>query len=560
MGIIEDGTAKGCLPSEELFAVHYPAYPSSMSRAVETLGGIPAIDKVRSSKLNKLELRFRPEDPCSHPAFGQIHPCTNLLLRISKGNSGGNHNRDNDDDSCAGSQSMDCSSRHIENSSVLSADIVARVSEAYSFTGMVDYQHILAVHANVARRKESCDEAKGPFEKGDLGDADDENLMMLVPPLFSLKDVPENLMLRPSITMTSKKKQEGVVQHRWEMEIEPCLAIDFNIKEIPKRVNWEEYIPQGSDQWKWQKVVSNLFDERPIWPRSSIHERLCNEGLKFGDHMLKRLLFRSAYYFGSGPFHRFWIRKGYDPRKDPESRIYQRIDFRVPPPLRGYCDAASGKKHSWEDLCAFRVFPYKCGTYFQLSELDDEYIQKEIQKPPNHTVCSCSTGWFTPYALNSLRLRVAVRFISVYPLDGADSLLKSVSERFEKSKKMRYQVNSLKPGEEGELQVNQELTGDDDKADDDDDDEEDNEIEDEDGEEELDVDDTAYLEGEDADFTLQSDSYLGTENISRNYLQELFESFPSTRAPTQQLDGADVGEYQIYEQDSDGNYSDDGYY
>lgn len=36
-----------------------------------------------------------------------------------------------------------------------------------------------------------------------------------------------------------------------------------------------------------------------------------------------RLLFRSAYYFGSGPFHRFWIRKGYDPRNDPESRMWE---------------------------------------------------------------------------------------------------------------------------------------------------------------------------------------------------------------------------------------------
>ncbi|XP_021774749.1 general transcription factor 3C polypeptide 5-like isoform X2 [Chenopodium quinoa] len=550
MGIIEDGTAKGFLPSEELFAVHYPAYPSSMSRAVETLGGIDAIAKARSSKLNKLELRFRPEDPCSHPAFGQIYPCNNLLLKISKGNSGGIQSNN-----CCSSQSKDCSSEKSEKPNVLSADIVARVPEAYNFTGMVDYQHVLAVHADAAQRKGSYNEVKGPFEKGDLGDADDENLMMLVPPLFSLKDVPENIVLRPSITLSSKKKQEGVVQHRWEMEIEPCLAIDFNIKEIPKRVNWEEYISRGSDQWKWQMVVSKLFDERPIWTRSSIHERLCKEGLKFGDHMLKRLLFRSAYYFGSGPFHRFWIRKGYDPRKDPESRIYQRIDFRVPPSLRGYCDAASGKKHNWEDLCAFRVFPYKCQTYFQLSELADDYIQNEIRKPPNHTVCTCSTGWYTSYVLDSLRLGVAVRFLSVYPLDGAESLLKRVSEKFEKSKKMRYQVNNLKPGEEGELQAN---PGDEDKGDDDDDDDdEDNEIEDEDGEEELDINDTVYLDGDDADFTLQSDSYLGAENISRNYLQELFESFPSTGASNQQLDGADVGEYQIYEQDSDGNYSDD---
>ncbi|KNA09114.1 hypothetical protein SOVF_156450 isoform A [Spinacia oleracea] len=223
MGVIEDGTAKGCLPSEELFAVHYPAYPSSMSRAVETLGGIDAIAKARSSKLNKLELRFRPEDPCSHPAFGQIHSCNNFLLKISKGNQNNN---------CSSSQSKDCSSGKYENLNVLSAEIVARVPEAYTFTGMVDYQHVLPVHVDVARRKGRCDEVQGPFGKGDLGDAEDENLMMLVPSLFSLKDVPENIVLRPSITLISKKKQEGVVQHRWEMEIEPCLAIDFNIKDI----------------------------------------------------------------------------------------------------------------------------------------------------------------------------------------------------------------------------------------------------------------------------------------------------------------------------------------
>uniref|UniRef100_A0A803M5I8 Transcription factor IIIC subunit 5 HTH domain-containing protein n=1 Tax=Chenopodium quinoa TaxID=63459 RepID=A0A803M5I8_CHEQI len=411
MGIIEDGTAKGFLPSEELFAVHYPAYPSSMSRAVETLGGIDAIAKARSSKLNKLELRFRPEDPCSHPAFGQIYPCNNLLLKISKGNSGGIQSNN-----CCSSQSKDCSSEKSEKPNVLSADIVARVPEAYNFTGMVDYQHVLAVHADAAQRKGSYNEVKGPFGK-------------IVSFLCKL---------RPSITLSSKKKQEGVVQHRWE---------------IPKRVNWEEYISRGSDQWKWQMVVSKLFDERPIWTRSSIHERLCKEGLKFGDHMLKRLLFRSAYYFGSGPFHRFWIRKGYDPRKDPESRIYQRIDFRVPPSLRGYCDAASGLCFLWYLFCSI-------------------------------IIVDCSTGWYTSYVLDSLRLGVAVRFLSVYPLDGAESLLKRVSEKFEKSKKMRYQVNNLKPGEEGELQAN-------------------------------------------------------------------------PGASNQQLDGADVGEYQIYEQDSDGNYSDD---
>jgi len=64
----------------------------------------------------------------------------------------------------------------------------------------------------------------------------------------------------------------------------------LTIKQVPKRINWEEHIPQETDQWKWQMAVSSLFDERPIWPKVSISERLANVGLKFGDHMLKRYL------------------------------------------------------------------------------------------------------------------------------------------------------------------------------------------------------------------------------------------------------------------------------
>ncbi|KAK9705948.1 hypothetical protein RND81_07G094500 [Saponaria officinalis] len=555
MGVVEDGTVKGKLPSKEVFAVHYPGYPSSMSRAVETLGGLDTIAKVHGSKVNKLELHFRPEDPFSHPAFGQIHPCSSLLLRVSKNNAG-----DCQTSGCSGSPSQ-------ETSSSLSLDIVARVQEAYHFDGMVDYQHVLPVHANVRRKKERINEEKEPVDKEVTDEVSDDDLMILVPPQFSPKDVPENIVLRPSITLSSKKKQEGVVHHRWEMDIEPCLALDLNISEIPKMVNWEQYIPKESDQWKLQMALSKLLDERPIWPRSAISERLGKMGFKVGDYTLKRILFRSAYYFGSGPFHRFWIRKGYDPRKHPESRIYQIMVFRVPPPLRGYCDASSGKKNKWEDLCAFRVFPYKCLTFLQLFELDDDYIQEEVLKLPYPAFFSSSTGWFSSYAMDNLRLRVVLRFLSVFPQGGAEILRKSISDEFEKSKKKRFNMNDPKPGEENESLVNQETSHEEDKSDDinddeleEEEDEEEIELED-DGVDGMDLDDPTYVGGEDAGFSLQSDSYLGAENISKNYLQELFGSFPTTERASNQLHGADSEtEYQIYEQDSDNNNSDDDYY
>ncbi|KAM3702172.1 hypothetical protein ACJW31_04G005100 [Castanea mollissima] len=376
MGVIENGTVSGELPSNEAFAVHYPGYPSSTSRAVDSLGGTQALLKARSSPSNKLELRFRPDDPYSHPAFGEISfsksPKLNRSNKIPMPNS---------------PPTLSLESLRLITSKVKllimpsNFDLFSFMSlKVFTFffsvlcitsvfCGMVDYQHVVAVHADAARRKKrNWAEVEEPhFDKGGLMDVDHEDVMILLPPLFSPKDVPENIVLRPPPTLSSKTKQDEFAEQCWKMDMEPVLAIDFNIKDI---------LP-------WRMFLTNLFDERPIWPKESLNERFLDKGLSFTIEMFRRHLSRIAYYFSSGPFLRFWIRKGYDPRKDPGSCIYQRIDFRVPQPLRSYCDAITDKglKHRWEDVCAFRVFPYKLHTSLQFFELADDYIQQEIRKP-----------------------------------------------------------------------------------------------------------------------------------------------------------------------------------
>ncbi|XP_048604323.1 general transcription factor 3C polypeptide 5-like [Brassica napus] len=152
-------------------------------------------------------------------------------------------------------------------------------------------------------------------------DMADEDVMMLLPQFFAPKDMPDNLVLKLPGTSGPKKKEEAPTQNLCEDDIGPVFAIDFSVKEIPKVLNWEDFIVPSSDQWQWQVAVSALFDERPVWTRDSIVQRLLDKGLKCTHHMLNRFLLRSAYYFSGGPFLRFWIKRGYDPRKDPESRV-----------------------------------------------------------------------------------------------------------------------------------------------------------------------------------------------------------------------------------------------
>uniref|UniRef100_M4EMD4 Transcription factor IIIC subunit 5 HTH domain-containing protein n=1 Tax=Brassica campestris TaxID=3711 RepID=M4EMD4_BRACM len=517
MGIIEHGAVSGTLPSKEAFVVHFPGYPSSIPRAIETLGGVQGITEARGSISNKLELRFRPEDPYAHPALGEQRPCSGFLLKISK-----------QDIKKPGSQPVVATSDVClkEASPALCADIVARVSDAFHFDGMADYQHVIPIHADIARQKKRKWMDVDPLAGGsDLMELADEDVMMLLPQVFAPKDIPDNLALKPPATSGPKKKDDAATQNFYEVSL------------------------------------SALFEERPIWTRDSVVQRLLDKGLKCTHHMLNRYLLRAAYYFSNGPFLRFWIKRGYDPRNDPESRVYQRMEFRVPPELRSYCDANATNKSKprWNDICAFKLFPFKCQTFLQLFELDDEYIQREIRKPPKQTTCSHKTGWFSEALLDTLRLRVAVRFVSVFPESGFEDVFKSIQEEFERSEKIQTFKETHKPS----LVKHKEPTkGSEDmekfKSTNDDvdvivneygDDEELDEEEEED-EEEL------YVPTADDEISIDSHGYLDTENSSRTYLQGLFDSFPTSEPGLYGDFAVDDGEFQIYEEESDeGLYS-----
>ncbi|XP_038888323.1 transcription factor tau subunit sfc1-like [Benincasa hispida] len=286
-------------------------------------------------------------------------------------------------------------------------------------------------------------------------------------------------------------------------------------------------------------------------------------GLTFSHGVLRRLLSRIAYYFSSGPFQRFWIKKGYDPRKDRDSRIYQRIDFRVPASLRSYCNSNASNKlcYGHAEISAFQVFPHKFQTSLQLFELEDEYIQEEIRKPSEEASCSYESGWFSLRIINCIRQRIMMRFLSVFPTAGAEALLRAASESFEKLKREdRKECSKVDQG--GEHETNAAVINDDkleaNYAEEDEEDGEDG-LGVESGDEALDAYDNFDMVGDDDEISLQSHSYLNMENVSRTHLQELFGSFPSLDEDGLKMDDGDGSEeeYQIYEQDTDMDSDDD---
>lgn len=60
---------------------------------------------------------------------------------------------------------------------------------------------------------------------------------------------------------------------------------------VPKKVNWEKFIKEGTDEWNCQMAVCDSFEERPIWIKESLSEHLSNKGLKLSSNYLKRCVY-----------------------------------------------------------------------------------------------------------------------------------------------------------------------------------------------------------------------------------------------------------------------------
>lgn len=70
--------------------------------------------------------------------------------------------------------------------------------------------------------------------------------------------------------------------------------------------------------------IQELFRERPIWTLASIRARM-----RIFPRRLSFILATIAFYYSTGPWRNCFVRFGYDPRRNFESRFFQMVDYRV---------------------------------------------------------------------------------------------------------------------------------------------------------------------------------------------------------------------------------------
>jgi len=77
------------IPPVRVYSVEYPGYvqPTSVPEAVRTLGGQQTLERAfrKSNKPDAfLELRYRPDNPFSHPIAGEVVQTNSILLKVVK--------------------------------------------------------------------------------------------------------------------------------------------------------------------------------------------------------------------------------------------------------------------------------------------------------------------------------------------------------------------------------------------------------------------------------------------------------------------------------------------
>ncbi|XP_022623743.1 general transcription factor 3C polypeptide 5 isoform X1 [Seriola dumerili] len=298
------------LQDNRLVCVEYPAVINSVPKMLETLGGEQGVSKTFAHPNRRLELRFRPQDPFCHSLCGNRFPSSNLLLRVRR------RVRKKD-----------------PKDAEIHMDVIGVIGTTYKFQGLADFQ-CLAVHSEGGKDMSLYD--KIILRKTENQEFFEQPMPFFLPPaIFSRLDSPVDYFYRPDIHQKSlaalqmplnKKNFIGLNRARRPHN---AIFVSFSDATVPSeclepaRLNWTRVCLKESDK-EAEEHLKKMFESRPIWSRNAV-----KANINIHPDKLKLLLPVFAYYMVTGPWRSLWVRLGFDPRKSPESKKYQILDFRI---------------------------------------------------------------------------------------------------------------------------------------------------------------------------------------------------------------------------------------
>ncbi|KAK3088746.1 hypothetical protein FSP39_023218 [Pinctada imbricata] len=293
----------------KFICVEYPGIVENTEMAIKSLGGVENLSEIYSDETKRLPLQWRPDDIFSKPAYGERNLTTNLLLKVKV------RRRKSTKEICQ-----------------CSTEVLGTVGITYKFKGLADFQY-LPVEEKKGKQVQFLD--KLVVERmEDRKEFLNRDVPLYLPPIsFCRTDAPDkDYQFRPEII--HRPGFADPASDRPSHLIGPSREVRSNYTVF---INYGDKIPQGNSEIGLKKLrlrlksceskeeeIDRLFQIRPIWSRFAISNYYSSSKAS-----LKYLLPMKAYYCLTGPWRCMWIKFGFDPTKDPETKKYQIIDFRM---------------------------------------------------------------------------------------------------------------------------------------------------------------------------------------------------------------------------------------
>ncbi|KAK7813565.1 hypothetical protein U0070_000615 [Myodes glareolus] len=320
------------------------------------------MSRIYTDPSKRLELYFRPKDPYCHPVCANRFSTSSMLLRIRK--------RTRRRRAAPGTETQPQVTFDLEILGIISTiykfqgnfDICTAIGHSYCTNlcthqkgaaqlvqplserirasaqrcqsrRMSDFQY-LAVHTEAGGKHVSMYD-RVLMRKPEKEEFFHQELPLYIPPpIFSRLDTPVDYFYRPETQHREGYHNpsisgENLIGLSRARRPHNAIFVNFEDPEVPLQPleaavqTWKKACTNPIDQ-KVEEELRQLFDVRPIWSRNAVKSNVSVHPDK-----LKILLPYMAYYMITGPWRSLWIRFGYDPRKHPDAKIYQVLDFRI---------------------------------------------------------------------------------------------------------------------------------------------------------------------------------------------------------------------------------------
>ncbi|CAG9460772.1 unnamed protein product [Pedinophyceae sp. YPF-701] len=420
-----------------MLGVEIPGYVDNPGNVMRMLGGAERVHyALTNDSCDELPFIFRPDDPFSHPLVGDKQPTCSFLLRLSVPANAPPGTRP-------------------------AASLAGRIAHVVRYTGIADFQYGLPnLPPGTPHRPPLCNDAvlaglpsradpKDPFATA--GPVP----LMAVPPVFARVEPSSDFfreVAREEQRALAAGKLRGVraagstaqaaaaataaaqgivaaAAARTAEAEEPAagaaasggaagaesdegdedgylVVVDPDIDAVPP-ANDDAGVHGGEggvDDAGLEAVAAGeaAFAERPVWSVAGLRAHVRESEADVEWEAVAEALGSRCYRFGGGPWEGLWVRRGYDPRGDPEARWWQRVAIR----LQGDLDAEGGDG-LWEELGLDVLTQVEPTPEYvvQVADLRDPELQGAVRAGVRGAVHP-ARGWLTDAAAEAVEAHV----------------------------------------------------------------------------------------------------------------------------------------------------------